>query len=135
LGLYLRILSIFYFIGFALHFADLLDWRLKFSEMDLVWKSWIGYLTVVDFAAAMAEVTPVTMSDWVSGTSLPHDHLKVEKLCRALGCDFQWLLTGIHSRSDLQNLSMSELFESEDDPMFSGVFEISARRLKRKAKG
>lgn len=86
-------------------------------------------------AAAMAEVTPATMSDWTSGASLPHDHLKIEKLCRALGCDFQWLLTGIHSRSDLQSLSMSELFESEEDPMFSGVFEISARRLKRKSKG
>lgn len=86
-------------------------------------------------AAAMAEVTPATMSDWCSGNSLPHDHLKVEKLCRALGCDFQWILTGIHSRSDLQSLSMSELFESEEDPMFSGVFEISARRLKRKSKG
>ncbi|MBY0314590.1 MAG: helix-turn-helix domain-containing protein [Bdellovibrionales bacterium] len=83
-------------------------------------------------AAAMAEVTPATMSDWVSGNSLPHDHLKIEKLCRALSCDFQWLLTGIHSRVDLQNVSLAELFEGEDDPMFSGVFEISARRLRRK---
>ena len=61
MGLYLRILSVLYFIGFALHFADLLDWRLKFSEMDLVWKSWIVYLTVVDFAAAffLWRLTPI----------------------------------------------------------------------------
>jgi transcriptional regulator with XRE-family HTH domain len=85
-------------------------------------------------AAAMAEVTSATMSDWCSGNSLPHDLMKVEKLCRALGCDFQWLLTGVHSRTDLQTISMSELFESEEDPMFSGVFEISARRLRRKKK-
>lgn len=83
-------------------------------------------------AAAMAEVTPATMSDWTSGASLPHDHLKIEKLCRALNCDFQWLLTGTHSQVDLQNISLAELFESDKDAMFSGVFEISARRLRRK---
>lgn len=85
-------------------------------------------------AAAMAEVTPATMSDWISGNSLAHDYQKVENLSRALNCDFQWLLTGTHSRVDLQNISLAELFEGEDDPMFSGVFEISARRLRRKKK-
>ena len=83
-------------------------------------------------AAAMAEVTPATMSDWTSGASLPHDYGKIEKLCRALGCDFQWLLTGTHSRSDLKDISMSEIFDSEPDPSFSGIFEISAKRLRKK---
>ena len=85
-------------------------------------------------AAAMAEVTPATMSDWMSGNTLPHDHTKIAKLCLALGCDFQWILTGTHSRADLKDISIAELFDGEDDPMFSGIFEISARRLKRKGK-
>lgn len=61
MGLYFRILSFFYFIGFGLHFADLLDWRLKFSEMDLVWKMWIIYLTVADIATSVFlwRLTPV----------------------------------------------------------------------------
>jgi transcriptional regulator with XRE-family HTH domain len=85
-------------------------------------------------AAAIAEVTPATMSDWVSGGSVPHDHQKIQKLCRALKCDFEWLLTGSQSRTDINDISMTELFDSEPDPTFSGIFEISAKRLRRKTK-
>lgn len=53
MGLYLRFLSICYLIGFGLHVADLFGVRLSFSEMDLIWKSWIVYLTVADFLAAI----------------------------------------------------------------------------------
>lgn len=87
-------------------------------------------------AAAIAGVTPVTINDWIHNTSsTPQNHLAIQRLCRALNCDFEWLLTGSQSRVDLQNISMAELFESEPDPSFSGVFEISARRLRRKIKG
>lgn len=84
-------------------------------------------------AAAIAEVTPVTVNDWVhNASSSPQNHLAIQRLCRALNCDFEWLLTGSQSRVDIKDISMTELFESEPDPSFSGIFEISARRLRRK---
>ena len=51
--IYLRIVAAFYFLGFALHLADLLDLRLNFSEMSAVWQIWIIYLTVFDLFAAI----------------------------------------------------------------------------------
>ena len=51
--LFLRILSVIYLIGASLHVMDLLDLRLHFSEMNLVWKGWILYLCVFDFVAAI----------------------------------------------------------------------------------
>jgi hypothetical protein len=51
--LYLRLLALFYFIGFALHFADFFDLRLKFSEMSFGWKTWIVYLGLLDLFAAI----------------------------------------------------------------------------------
>ena len=83
-------------------------------------------------AAEVASVTPATLNDWLSG-SVPNDHLAVQRLSKALGCSFEWLLTGTESRVEPKSLSMSELFSSEPDPSFSGIFEISARRLRRKA--
>ena len=82
-------------------------------------------------AAEVAGVTPATLNDWLSG-AVPNDYLAVQKLCRALDCSFEWLLTGSEMKIDPKSLSLSELFESENDPSFSGIFEISARRLRRK---
>lgn len=82
-------------------------------------------------AAEIAGVTPATLNDWLAG-SIPTDHIAVQKLCRALGCSFEWLLTGSETRVEPKALSMTELFDSEPDPSFSGIFEISARRLRRK---
>jgi hypothetical protein len=50
---YFRLLSVCYLVGFALHFADVLDLRLQFSSMGLIWKSWICYLMLADFLAAV----------------------------------------------------------------------------------
>lgn len=50
---YLKLLAIFYFIGFGLHVFDLLGLRLNFASMSAVWKIWIVYLTVLDFFAAV----------------------------------------------------------------------------------
>lgn len=47
------ILAILYFIGFSLHLLDILNLRLHFSDMDLVWKSWILFLLIFDLLAAM----------------------------------------------------------------------------------
>lgn len=84
-------------------------------------------------AAQMAGTTTSTVNDWVSGT-IPSNMISVAKLARALNCDFEWLLTGEQSRLNLQNISMTELFDSEPDPSFSGIFEITAKRLRRKKK-
>jgi uncharacterized membrane protein (DUF2068 family) len=51
--LYLRLLSVLYFAGALLHIADILELRLKFSEMTPVWKGWVLYLTLMDLAAAV----------------------------------------------------------------------------------
>ena len=50
---YLRLLAILYFIGAVLHFLDLFDQRLVFSEMDSILKTWIVYLLIGDFVAAV----------------------------------------------------------------------------------
>ena len=51
--IYLRILSVLYFIGALLHVLDLFDQRLIFSQMDSLWKTWIVYLTIGDSIAAV----------------------------------------------------------------------------------
>lgn len=84
-------------------------------------------------AAEMAGTTTSTVNDWCAG-SHPADIICVQKLARALNVDFEFLLTGSQSPINLQKISMTELFESEPDPSFSGIFEISARRLRRKKK-
>ena len=82
-------------------------------------------------ASELAGVTPTTLNDWLSGTQ-PSDPLAVQKLARALGCEFEWLLTGSSSSLDLAKLSLSELFDVVDEPSFSGLFQIEAKRLKRR---
>jgi len=49
---YLRVLAILYLFGGILHLLDLMDLRLKFSEMPTVWKTWIVYLFALDLLAA-----------------------------------------------------------------------------------
>jgi len=82
-------------------------------------------------AAAIAEVAPATIADWLSG-SMPNDPIAVQRLCKGLNCSFEWLLTGAQTTVDQKNISLSELFNFEEEPSFSGIFEISAKRLKRK---
>jgi transcriptional regulator with XRE-family HTH domain len=85
-------------------------------------------------AAEIAGTTTSTVNDWLAGTQ-PTDLLCVQRLAHALKTDFEWLLTGNQSRINLQEISMAELFDSEPDPSFSGIFEISAKRLRRKKQG
>jgi hypothetical protein len=51
--LYLKVLAGFYLFGFILHVLDLLGLRLKFSDMDYLWQSWIIFLIVGDLIAAI----------------------------------------------------------------------------------
>lgn len=49
---FFRVLSVAYLVGAVLHFMDLLDLRLTFSEMNPVWKVWIVFLFTADAVAA-----------------------------------------------------------------------------------
>lgn len=84
-------------------------------------------------AAELAGVRPSVINDWLAGGN-PLNLDAVLKLCVALKADFQWLLTGTQSDTNRQDISMSELFESTDEPALSGLFLIEAKRLKRKSK-
>lgn len=52
-SIFKMILAVLYFIGFSLHFLDVMNLRLNFSEMDLIWKSWILFLLIFDFLASI----------------------------------------------------------------------------------
>ena len=82
-------------------------------------------------AAELANVPASTIGDWLSGV-MPSDPLAVQRLCRALKCDFEWLLTGAKGRTNFSEIPLSEVFDITDEPDFSGFFEISARRLRKK---
>jgi transcriptional regulator with XRE-family HTH domain len=81
----------------------------------------------------IAGVAPSVISDWLAG-AIPQDLNALMKICQALNCDFQFLLTGIHSRPDVKDISLSELFDVSDVPDFEGVFQIQMKRLTRKKK-
>lgn len=82
-------------------------------------------------AAELAGVPVATLNDWLTGTQ-PADLFAVQKLCRAIKCNFEWMLTGAEDHVDPRNLSLSEIFDVQDDATFSGIFQIEAKRLKRK---
>lgn len=78
-------------------------------------------------AADLMGVSVSVVHDWMNGT-YPNDPSALLKLCRALNCDFQWLLTGELSSAKSQT-NLSEVFDIQDEPSFSGVFMIEAKRL------
>jgi transcriptional regulator with XRE-family HTH domain len=82
-------------------------------------------------AAQLAGVTPAVVHAWENGGQ-PHDLNAVVKLSQALKCDFQWLVTGTTSKVDLKDMTLTELFDVQDDPAFSGLFLLEAKRLKRR---
>lgn len=67
--------------------------------------------------------------EWING-SQPHDMAAVLRLCKAVKCDFKWILTG--EKSELGDLDLKDIFNIENDPTFSGLFLLEAKRLKRK---
>lgn len=83
-------------------------------------------------AASIAGVSPATVNDWLYASAAPNNLIAIQKLCRAMNCDFEWLLTGSQSKVDLKEIALTELFESEADPSFSGIFQIEAKRLRVK---
>lgn len=79
----------------------------------------------------IAGVSASTVSEWLAGNQ-PADLGAVLKLCSALKLDFQWMMTGVHSSPNINNLDIDDLFTSEEVPTATGVFEITMRRLIRK---
>jgi transcriptional regulator with XRE-family HTH domain len=82
-------------------------------------------------AAEIMGVSVTVVHDWLQG-SYPNDPNAVLKFCKAIGCDFQWMLTGEDSSPHQIQSNLSQFFDIEDDPMFSGIFKIEAKRLKKK---
>lgn len=83
---------------------------------------------------ACAEIVgcrPSVINDWLSGAQ-PHDLSSVLRLCQSLKVDFQWLVTGEHSKPSIKEVSLNELFDIEDEPSVSGLYQIEAKRLRRK---
>lgn len=85
-------------------------------------------------AAEMAGIATSTMNDWAAGGVVPSDHLAVQRLCKALKTDFEWLLTGNTSPRESKDITLAEVFETEEMPSFTGIFEISMRRLKKRVR-
>lgn len=84
-------------------------------------------------AAILAEISNSVLSDWLCNTGSPQDLTSVAKLAKSLNVDFQWLLTGIKSStSSIDNASLGDIFNIEDESMFTGIFRIEAKRLTRK---
>lgn len=81
--------------------------------------------------ADIAGVSPSTMAEWLNGNQ-PQSMEAVLRICESLKIDFQFLLTGENSRTNLKDISLAEIFEMEDEPSFSGVFQIEMKRLTRK---
>lgn len=83
-------------------------------------------------AASLMDISLSVLHDWLQGTS-PNDPMPILKLCQALSCDFQWMLTGIRSVPAATD-NLHELFDIQDDPAFSRIFKVEAKRLKPKGK-
>ena len=81
-------------------------------------------------AAEVMGISVAVVHDWLQG-AYPNDPNAVLKFCKAIGCDFQWLLTGERSLSSKAS-PISEVFETQDEPSFSGIFMIEAKRLKKR---
>lgn len=82
-------------------------------------------------AAELAGVSAPTVNDWLAG-SQPTDALAVQKLCRALKISFEWALTGATSQVTGSDATLAEIFDVHDEPTFSGIFKIEAKRLKKR---
>lgn len=81
--------------------------------------------------AEIAGVSPSVVSDWLKGNQ-PHDLNAVLKICLAIGIDFQYLVTGVHSRPDIKDLPLSEVFDFDEESTFSGIYQIELKKLTRK---
>ena len=89
-------------------------------------------LSQKELAVLAGDLPLSVINGWFSG-SQPHDLNAVLKLSKSLGCDFQWLLTGVRSdSSNGKKFNITEHFDIENEPTMSGMFLIECKRLKKK---
>ena len=82
-------------------------------------------------AAEIMGVSVAVVNDWLQG-AYPNDQSAVLKFCKAVKCDFQWLLTGEQSQGEDSRTNLSEIFDIQNEPAFSGIFMVEAKRLKKR---
>ncbi|MGK5087020.1 helix-turn-helix transcriptional regulator [Bdellovibrionota bacterium FG-2] len=82
-------------------------------------------------AAQLCGISPSVLHEWVNGAQCNNPPALL-KLSQALGFDFQWALTGQRSEQVKSGAALAEMFDIQNDPAFSGIFMIEAKRLKRK---
>jgi transcriptional regulator with XRE-family HTH domain len=73
-------------------------------------------------AFELAGVTPATLNDWLGGTQ-PSDPIAVQRLCRALKADFEWLLTGEKSRVEPRELTRAKLTRAVNEFKNKGLYK------------
>lgn len=81
--------------------------------------------------AKLAGIKLSTLNDWLAGAN-PSDLKAVAEICKVLKVDFEYLLLGSRASIPLREKSLTELFDIETDPQFSGLFLIEAKRLRKK---
>lgn len=81
--------------------------------------------------AEIAGVNHSVVMNWLNG-GVPANPLAVQRLARALSLDFETLLTGTSTKLSPKEMSLSQIFNEQVDPAFSGIFKIEAKRLTRK---
>jgi transcriptional regulator with XRE-family HTH domain len=79
-------------------------------------------------AAALAGVSPSVISGWTAG-SVPNDPNALLKITEALKADFQYILTG-KPTDTVSSQRIGEIFDIEDQPNLTGIFQLELRRLK-----
>ena len=83
--------------------------------------------------AELAGVQVSVVNSWMSG-AVASDPIVVLKLAKALNLDYQFLMTGEYSNFKPEDLTIDQVFRSESDPAWSGIFQIEAKRLVLKSK-
>jgi len=83
-------------------------------------------------AAEISGVGTSTINSWRSGSS-PDDYLAVQKLAKALGVSFSFLLTGEDDTRPEGDINISEVLE-DGGLLFDGFAKITVQRLIPKTK-
>jgi transcriptional regulator with XRE-family HTH domain len=79
-------------------------------------------------AAEIAGTSASVVSGWTAG-AYPGNPADLLKITTELGADFQFILCGVPS-STIPTHRLNEIFDSEDRNDLSGIFLVTAKRLR-----
>jgi transcriptional regulator with XRE-family HTH domain len=85
----------------------------------------------IKMLSEIAGVNHSVVMNWLNG-GVPANLMAVQRLSRALKLNFEALLTGSSTEISPKEISLSQIFNEQIEPAFSGVFKIEAKRLTRK---